>query len=102
MLGAGDRCRGVGCRFYRLSRAEELVEGLRKRGAGDESAEVYGLAAAKMTSGCPVCKTVNWAVDVLWINTETLGWKGQGERWFDDVAAKAARNDSGVGHGKDC
>ncbi len=83
------RCRGNGCRYYRVYRAEEMIEGLRKRGVGDADAEIFTLGA-RMTSGCPLCKKANWTVDVLWLNTDTTGWKQIGERWFDEIAARSA------------
>lgn len=83
------RCRGNGCRYYRVWRVEEMISGLAKRGAGDSATEIFGLGG-KMTSPCPLCQKANWGVDVLWINTDTLGWRAQGERWFDELAAKPA------------
>ena len=83
------RCRGNGCRYYRVWRAEEMIAGLAKRGGGDDATEIFSLGA-KMTSPCPLCKKANWSVAVLWINTDTIGWKAQGERGFDQIAAKPA------------
>jgi hypothetical protein len=85
------RCRGNGCRYYRVWRAEEMIAGLAKRRQGDDHTELFGLGA-KMTSPCPVCKRANWAVDVLWIDTDTMGWKARGESWFDELAARPARD----------
>ncbi len=81
------RCDGNGCRFYRVWTVEEIVQGLARRGAGDERTPVDELHA-KLTGQCPVCKKSNWRADVLWLNTDTTGWKQRGEEWFADVAAK--------------
>lgn len=80
------RCRGTGCKFFRVWRVEEMIAALIKRGQGDGRTEVEALGA-KMTSPCPACKKTNWTADVLWINTDTMGWKVRGEAAFDDRKA---------------
>jgi hypothetical protein len=59
-----------------------MIAGLEKRGQARSRTEVEGLGA-KMTAACPVCKRVNWTAEILWINTDTQGWKALGERSFD-------------------
>jgi hypothetical protein len=75
-------CRGNGCKFTRLFTAEAMIKGLVARGQGDERVEIAKLGA-KMTSGCPLCKKANWTADVLWANTDTMGWKAQGSAYFE-------------------
>lgn len=81
------RCRGNGCKFFRLWRVEEMIAGLRKRSQGDGRTEVEALGAM-MTSGCPLCKKANWVAEVLWVNTDTMGWKALGERSFDKLESR--------------
>lgn len=76
------RCQAAGCKFYRVWTVEEIVAGLEKRGVGGERTEVDGLGKL-MTTACAVCKRVNWAADVLWVDTDTMGWKALGERCFE-------------------
>ena len=76
------RCRGNGCKFFRVWRIEEMIAGLEKRGQGSDRTDIDDLAA-KMTTACPMCKRVNWTADLLWVNTETMGWKALGERSFE-------------------
>jgi hypothetical protein len=79
-------CRGDRCKFHRLWRIEEMIAGLEKRGQGGARTEVDSLGA-KMTTACPMCKRVNWTAEILWINTDTMGWKARGERSFEPGAA---------------
>jgi hypothetical protein len=79
------KCRGDRCKFHRLWRVEEMMEALEKRKQGGGRTEVDGLGAM-MTTACPLCKKVNWAAEVLWINTDTMGWKARGERSFEPGA----------------
>ncbi|MDB5480482.1 MAG: hypothetical protein JWO83_1535 [Caulobacteraceae bacterium] len=79
------RCRGDRCKFHRLWRIEEMIAGLEKRGQGGARTEVDGLGA-KMTTPCPMCKRVNWGAEILWVNTDTMGWKARGERSFEPGA----------------
>jgi len=74
-------CQGAGCKFFRVWTVEEMIAGLEKRGQGDERTDCDTLGY-KMTAGCPVCKKVNWKSDIAWVNTESAGWKAQGERTF--------------------
>jgi hypothetical protein len=76
------RCRGQGCRFFRLWRVEEMIAGLKRRGQGGAGVQVDKLGAM-MTSPCPLCKTVDWTAEVLWVDTATMGWKVNGEASFD-------------------
>lgn len=78
------RCQGGGCKYFRVVRVEEMIAGLVKRKQGDEKTEIDGLPKM-MTSGCPLCRRTNWAVDVLYVNTQTAGWKQLGERTFDST-----------------
>ncbi len=80
-------CRGTGCRFHRVWKVEEMIAGLVKRGQGDHATEIYGLGA-RMTSPCPLCKRANWRVDVIWANTDQMGWKARGEEYLVDLAQK--------------
>ena len=76
------RCQGNGCKFFRVWRVEEMIAGLEKRGQGDERTDCDTLGA-KMTSGCPLCKKVNWKSDIVWVNTDTAGWRALGEKTFE-------------------
>jgi hypothetical protein len=78
------RCRSERCKFHRVWRVEEMIAGLEKRGQGGARTEVDQLAA-KMTSACPARKRVNWIAEILWINTDTMGWRVKGERSFDSA-----------------
>ena len=40
-----------------------------------------------MTTACPLSKPSNWTADVLWVSTDTMGWKALGERTFDQREA---------------
>lgn len=75
-------CRGDRCTYTRVYPPEVMIKGLVGRGQGDERTEIAKLGA-KMTSACPLCKKSNWAADVLWANTETVGWKAQGSAYFE-------------------
>jgi hypothetical protein len=79
------RCRGDLCKSHRLWRVEEMIAGLEKRGQGSARTEV-GTLGAKMTTACPMCKRVNWTAEILWVSTDTVGWKARGERSFEPGA----------------
>ena len=81
------KCRGDRCKFHRLWRVEEMIAGLEKRGQGGARTEVDGLGS-KMTTACPMCKRVNWTAEILWVNTDTMGWKARGERSFEPGAPR--------------
>ena len=59
-----------------------MIAGLVKRGeeGGQTGADELG---AKMRSACPKCKRVAWTAEVMWVNTDTMGWKALGERPFE-------------------
>jgi hypothetical protein len=76
------RCRGNDCKFHRVWRVEEMISGLAKRRQGDDSTDIDSLGA-KMTAPCPICKKTNWEADILCANTESAGWRAQGERMFE-------------------
>lgn len=78
------RCRGSGCRFYRVWEVEQIIAGLTERRVGGEITEVAALGKL-MTSACSVCKRVNWTADVLWVDPDTEGWKAMGARCFEAV-----------------
>ena len=80
------RCRAGSCTFFRIWRVEEMIAGLEKRGHAGDRTEVEALGGM-MSSACPMCKKVNWAAEVLWIDTGTMGWKAMGERSFDRLEA---------------
>lgn len=80
------RCRGDRCKFFRVWRVEEMIAGLTKRRQGDGRTEVEKLGAM-MTTACPLCKRSNWTADVLWVSTDTMGWKALGEQTFDQREA---------------
>jgi hypothetical protein len=79
------RCRGDRCKFHRLWRVDEMIAGLEKRGHGSSRTEVEALGAM-MTTPCPLCKKASWTAEILWINTDTMGWKARGERSFEPGA----------------
>lgn len=79
------KCRGDRCKFFRVWRVEEMIAGLQKRGQGGNSTPVSELGAM-MTTPCPLCKKANWTADVLWIETDTMGWRASGEGSFDRIA----------------
>jgi len=79
------RCSGNGCKFFRVWRVEEMIAGLVKRRQGDDRTEV-GKLGAMMTTACPLCKRTNWTAEVLWVSTDTMGWKALGERSFEQRA----------------
>ena len=70
------RCRGDKCKFHRVWPVEVMIKGLVERGQGDERTEIDKLGA-KMTSACALCKKSNWTADVLWANTESMGWRAE-------------------------
>jgi hypothetical protein len=78
------RCRADKCRYLRAWRAEEMVKALTERGAGDERTEIVQLAGL-MKSPCPLCARCNWTVDVLWANTDSVGWRQGGGKVFDRI-----------------
>ena len=63
-----------------------MIAGLTKRRQGDGRTEVEKLGAM-MTTACPLCKRSNWTADVLWVSTDTMGWKALGGQLFDDLIA---------------
>jgi hypothetical protein len=79
------RCRGDRCKFFRVWRVEEMIAGLVKRRQGDDRTEIEALGK-KMTAACPL-KRVNWTAEVLWVSTDTMGWKALGERSFEQRGA---------------
>jgi hypothetical protein len=83
------RCRGDRCKFFRVWRVEEMIAGLVKRRQGDDRTEIEALGK-KMTAACPLCKRVNWTAEVLWVSTDTMGWKALGERSFEQRVSSAA------------
>jgi hypothetical protein len=76
------RCRGQGCKFARVYLVEAMIKGLVDRKQGDGRTEIAELPS-KMTGGCALCGKNNWAVDVLWADTETMGWRTLGAASFD-------------------
>jgi hypothetical protein len=40
-----------------------------------------------MTTACPLCKKVNWTAEILWVRTDSMGWKTSGERTFGEREA---------------
>jgi len=78
------RCRGNECKYFRVVRVEEMIAGLMKRKQGDEKTDVDALPKL-MTSGCPICHKTNWAVEVLYVSTQTMGWRQMGERSFESA-----------------
>lgn len=78
------RCRGAGCKYFRVWRVEEMIAALQKRGQGDARSEVAKLSPM-MKSPCPLCQRSNWTAEVLWVNTDTMGWRQLGERSFDTL-----------------
>jgi hypothetical protein len=75
------RCRGNGCKYARVWVVEQMIAGLKKAGKGGGDTDVHELGRL-MTAACPVCKKANWTADILWANTETLGWRQNGEKYF--------------------
>lgn len=72
------KCRGNGCTFVRVWVVEKMIDGLKKSGKGHGGTDVHELGKL-MTQPCQVCKKVNWTADILWANTDTLGWCHGGE-----------------------
>jgi hypothetical protein len=83
------RCRGGGCKFFRLYAVEQIIAGLEQRKKGGGRTEVAALGAL-MTTACPTCKKTNWAAEVLYVDTDTMGWKALGEKSFGSIPARAA------------
>jgi hypothetical protein len=81
------RCRGGGCKFFRLYAVEQVIAGLEQRKKGNGRTEVTGLGAL-MTSACPACKKTNWTAEILHVDTATMGWRALGERSFDSISIK--------------
>jgi len=79
------RCRRERCTFFRIWTVEEMIAGLAKRGHDGRRTEVERLGSM-MTAPCTVCKRVNWAAEILWVNTDTMGWRALGERSFEPRA----------------
>ena len=76
------RCKSDNCPYVRTWKVEEFIAGLEKRQQGSDHTSTDQLTQ-KMTRACPRCKRVQWAVEVLWANTDTMNWKMQGERSLD-------------------
>ena len=62
-----------------------MIAGLAKRGHDGRRTEVERLGSM-MTAPCTGCKRVNWAAEILWVNTDTMGWRALGERSFEPRA----------------
>lgn len=84
------RCRGNGCKYFRLYQVEQVIAGLEARKKGGGRTEVTALGAL-MSGPCPTCKKPNWVAEVLYVNTETMGWRALGEKSFDSTPKGAAR-----------
>jgi hypothetical protein len=82
------RCRRDGCKYFRVWLVEQIITGLAARNVGDERTEVAAVGGL-MKTPCPMCKRVNWAADVLWANTESVGWRVDPEGTFARVAKDA-------------
>lgn len=80
------RCRGGGCKFFRLYQVEQVIAGLESRKKGGGRTEV-GAIGALMTTACAACKKTNWMAEVLYVDTETMGWKALGEKSFGSIGA---------------
>lgn len=78
------RCRGNGCKFFRLYTVEQVIAGLERRGKGGGRTEVAALGAL-MTSACPACGKANWAAEILHVDTTTVGWRALGDAAFDSI-----------------
>lgn len=63
-----------------------MIAGLTRRRQGDDRTEIETLGK-KMMTACPLCKRTNWTADVLWVSTDTMGWKALGERSFEQRGA---------------
>lgn len=74
-------CRGGGCKFFRVYTVEQMIAGLETRKQGGGRTEVAALGGL-MTGGCPTCRKTNWAAEVLYVATDTMGWKQLGGRAF--------------------
>jgi hypothetical protein len=81
------RCRGGGCKFFRLYVVEQIIAGLARREKGGGHTEVSALGAL-MTTACPTCGKTNWAAEILHVDTGAMGWRALGERSFDSIPAR--------------
>ena len=73
-------CGELGCKYQQLRRPEEVMAGLVKRHKSP-NANAFDLADG-MTGPCPFCKKVNWKVEVLWADTNSMNWNRLGEGVF--------------------
>ena len=80
------RRRGGGCKFFRIYAVEQMIAGLERRKQGSGRTEVAALGGL-MTGGCPACRKTNWGAEVLYVSTETVGWKAVGGRSFAEGPA---------------
>ena len=81
------RCRGDGCRFFRVHLVEAIIEGLVWRRQGNGLLEVEALAG-KLTSACPRCGKVNWAVEIVWSGRDPAGYKTDRDRTLERLARR--------------
>jgi hypothetical protein len=63
---------------------EQVIAGLETRKKGGGRTEVTALGAL-MSGPCPACRTSNWVAEVLYVDTETMGWRALGEKSFDSI-----------------
>lgn len=79
------KCRGTGCKLSRVWVVEQMIAGLKKAGKGGGQTDIHELGKL-MTQPCPVCRKVNWTADILWANTDTMGWRHGGEdKYFEGM-----------------
>ena len=74
-------CRTHQCEHARVFRAEAIIKGLLERKTGNDLTQVSELPS-KTTAVCRRCGKADWAVDVLWADTATVGWRQDGEKIF--------------------
>lgn len=61
------------CKFFRRVSIEGLIKKLRAEGVGDEATSFTEVAP--LIKGACKCGRKSWKVEILWPNTDTLGWR---------------------------
>ncbi|MDB5432383.1 MAG: hypothetical protein JWP35_3499 [Caulobacter sp.] len=73
-------CAAVACKATRFATAEAVMDQLRRQGHRNADFRVEELASL-MKGACRTCKGTAWSVDVMWANTNTMGWRSGGRPW---------------------
>ncbi len=80
------KCRG--CKFFRTSLPDRVIASLEAKKLGGGGTPIRDLG--KLIKGpCQACGKSNWDIDVLWPNTESVGYRIDEQRRQEERAALA-------------